>query len=80
VSLVPEQVSLVSTNYDPTFVWCQPTIAHINWDSAPVIRHVARWVAAVKKDQADHKTAPFWHSSGCPSPLRVHHVLARAPA
>ena len=50
---VPEQVSLVSTDFDSVIAWCQPDIAHIKWDYATMVRRVVRWVAAVAKGKAD---------------------------
>jgi DNA-binding LacI/PurR family transcriptional regulator len=50
---VPEDVSLVCTDADPTFAWCTPSIAHIRWDSRPVVRRVVRWVASVSQGQPD---------------------------
>lgn len=52
---VPQQVSLVCTDADPTFEWCQPTIAHIRWDPAPVVRRIVRWAAAVSRGRRDLK-------------------------
>jgi DNA-binding LacI/PurR family transcriptional regulator len=52
---VPGQVSLVCTDYDGTLTWCQTTLAHMQWDNAPIIRRIVRWVAALRKGQADHK-------------------------
>lgn len=56
---VPEQVSLVSTDDDTTLAWCHPPIAHMRWDSKPVIRRVVRWVAAVRKGNPDRKFINF---------------------
>lgn len=50
---VPQQVSLVCTDADPTFEWCLPTIAHIRWDPAPVVRRIVRWAAAVSRGRRD---------------------------
>lgn len=50
---VPEKVSLVCTDSDPTFAWCMPSIAHIGWDSRPVVRRIVRWAAAVSQGQRD---------------------------
>jgi LacI family transcriptional regulator len=50
---VPEDVSLVCTDADPHFDWCRPSIAHIRWDSAPVIRRIVNWVANVNRGKAD---------------------------
>ncbi len=56
---VPEQVSLVSTDDDPSLAWCHPPIAHMRWDPKPVIRRVVRWVDAVRKVKADRKIINF---------------------
>lgn len=50
---VPQQVSLICTDADPIFEWCLPTIAHIRWDSAPVVRRIVRWAAAVSRGRKD---------------------------
>ncbi len=51
--LVPEQVSLVCTDADPTFAWCTPSISHIRWDSGPVVRSIVRWAATVSRGGKD---------------------------
>jgi DNA-binding LacI/PurR family transcriptional regulator len=50
---VPAQVSLVSTDYDASLEWCEPSIAHMRWESDPVIRHALRWVTAVRRGSVD---------------------------
>ena len=50
---VPEDVSLVCSDSDPTFAWCEPSIAHITWDSRPVVRRIVRWVANVSRGRED---------------------------
>ena len=50
---VPKDVSLVSTDDDPTFVWCEPSIAHMSWNPVPVVRRVVRWAAHVSHGQRD---------------------------
>jgi DNA-binding LacI/PurR family transcriptional regulator len=52
---VPEQVSLISTDDDPSLAWCHPPIACMRWNPKPVIRRVVRWVDAVRKGKADRK-------------------------
>jgi DNA-binding LacI/PurR family transcriptional regulator/biotin operon repressor len=52
---VPQQVSLICTDPDPTFAWCLPTIAHIRWDAAPVVRRIVRWAANVSHGELDIK-------------------------
>jgi DNA-binding LacI/PurR family transcriptional regulator len=41
--LAPEHVSLICTDPDLTFEWCQPSIAHISWDSSPWVRRALQW-------------------------------------
>jgi hypothetical protein len=50
---VPAQVSLICTDPDPTFAWCVPSIAHIRWDSQPLVCRIVRWVAAVGRGERD---------------------------
>lgn len=50
---VPGDLSLVCTDSSPDFDWCRPTIAHIRWDSGPVVRRVLRWVENVSRGRRD---------------------------
>lgn len=50
---VPKDVSLVCTDPDPGFVWCEPPITHIHWDSGPVVRRIVRWAANVSRGKRD---------------------------
>jgi DNA-binding LacI/PurR family transcriptional regulator len=52
---VPDDVSLVATDPDPTFHWCQPRIAHITWDSEPVVRRIMRWASNVSRGLDDRR-------------------------
>ena len=52
---VPGQVSLVCVDSDPSFAWCKPTIAHMHWDAAPVVRRIVRWAATVSQGRSDLK-------------------------
>jgi DNA-binding LacI/PurR family transcriptional regulator len=56
---VPEDVSLIATDYDTTLDWCHPPVAHIRWDSEPIIRRIARWITTVRKGRADRRTVNF---------------------
>ncbi|MDB4537522.1 substrate-binding domain-containing protein [Akkermansiaceae bacterium] len=50
---IPEDVSLICTDADPSFAWCEPSIAHIRWDYPPVVRRIVQWannIAQGKKD------------------------------
>ena len=50
---VPEDVSLICTDADPAFAWCDPSIAHINWDYRPIVRRIVRWAATVSRGGRD---------------------------
>lgn len=51
----PEHVSLVCCDADSTFHWCRPTIAHIAWDSRPVINRVVRWARNISHRKDDRR-------------------------
>jgi DNA-binding LacI/PurR family transcriptional regulator len=51
---VPKDLSLLCTDSDPSFAWCQPSIAHISWQSRPIVKRIVQWadnIAREKKDQ-----------------------------
>jgi len=50
---VPEDVSLICTDPDPSFVWCKPSVAHISWDSHALIKKVCRWVDNLARGRSD---------------------------
>ena len=50
---VPEDVSLICTDPNPSFEWCVPAVAHIAWDPAPVVRRLVRWAATVSRGGKD---------------------------
>jgi len=50
---VPEDVSLVCGDPSPAFEWSHPRVAHIRWDSGPLVRRIARWAANVSHGKAD---------------------------
>lgn len=60
---VPEDVSMVCTDADPAFDWCRTSIAHIRWDTGPVVRRVVRWADRVARGMEDlrqrHTPAEF---------------------
>ena len=56
---VPEQVSLITTDYDTSFSLCQPVVAHINWHSAPIIRRVVQWAENISTGRTDLKQTKF---------------------
>ena len=50
---MPEDLSLVCDDPSTAFEWSRPTVAHINWDSLPVVRRVVRWAANVSQGKTD---------------------------
>ena len=50
---VPRDVSLVYADYDPMFAWCEPALAHMRWQHAPILRRVLRWAAHVSRSERD---------------------------
>jgi len=50
---VPEDVSVVCTDASPDFDWCRVSVAHIRWDSRPVVRRILRWAENVSHGKAD---------------------------
>jgi DNA-binding LacI/PurR family transcriptional regulator len=50
---VPQQVSLICTDYDPTFAWCLPAISHVRWAAAPLVRRIVRWAENVSQGKSD---------------------------
>jgi hypothetical protein len=52
---VPQDVSLICTDSDPYFSWCRPSIAHIHWNKAPVVRRVTGWAANISRGKKDIK-------------------------
>jgi DNA-binding LacI/PurR family transcriptional regulator len=72
---VPQDVSLVCTDADPAFLWCQPSVAHIRWDSRPVVRRIVRWAANVSCGHEDLRqtlTPAEFVPGGTIGPVVVH--------
>ncbi len=70
---IPEDVSLVCTDADPAFAWCRPSVAHIRWESRPVVRRIVNWVANVSRGKTDKRqtvTAAEFVSGGTIGPAR----------
>ena len=51
----PDDVSLACTDQSEFFEWCEPGIAHIAWDSRPVINRVAKWADRVSRGKDDRR-------------------------
>ena len=52
---VPEDVSLICTDYDDIFEWYRPRISHIKWSAEPVIRRIVRWANNISRGKKDFK-------------------------
>jgi DNA-binding LacI/PurR family transcriptional regulator len=51
--LAPRDVSLICVDGDPTFEWCEPSVAHIRWDSRAFVQRIVRWVDNVARGKKD---------------------------
>jgi LacI family transcriptional regulator len=70
---IPDDVSLICTDPDRTFEWHLPTIAHIRWDSAPLVRRILRWAANMasgKEDRRQLSTRAEFVAAGTVGPLK----------
>lgn len=48
-------VELICTDFHPSFNWCSPSIAHIQWDHQPMVRRVLRWISNVAQGKDDRR-------------------------
>jgi DNA-binding LacI/PurR family transcriptional regulator len=55
--LAPSQVSMACMDASEAFTWCRPGIAHIRWDSAPVIQRVVKWAEHVSRGRDDRRAS-----------------------
>ena len=53
--LAPRDVSLIGLDPDPAFDWCQPSVAHIHWDSSQFFRRITRWANNVARGKDDRR-------------------------
>lgn len=70
---VPEDISLVFTDPDPHFAWCNPSVAHIRWESRATVHRLVRWadnVARGKKDIGQWFTKAEFVEGGTIGPAR----------
>ena len=52
---VPRDVSMVCTDPDRSFSWCEPPISHITWDIHKAASRVVRWAANVNLGKEDRR-------------------------
>lgn len=80
---VPQDVSLICTDPHPSFTWCRPTVAHIHWDPAPVVRRILRWsdnVARGRKDRRQTLTKAEFIQGGTIGPAPGNRALRDRPS
>ncbi len=53
--LAPRDVSLICFDPDPAFSWCQPSVAHIHWDTDPIVRRIVGWADNVARGKIDRR-------------------------
>jgi DNA-binding transcriptional regulator YhcF (GntR family) len=53
--LAPESVSLLCLDPSPVFRWHRPSVAHISWDSRPVINQIVKWADQVARGRDDRR-------------------------
>jgi DNA-binding LacI/PurR family transcriptional regulator/biotin operon repressor len=73
--LAPKNISLICTDPNPTFAWCEPSVAHTRWDHRPIVRRVLQWtnnIARGKEDRRQSLTKAEFVDGGTvgPVPLR----------
>jgi LacI family transcriptional regulator len=69
---VPQDISLICTDADSHFKWCQPSIAHIRWDNHRVMRRLVHWannVAIGKDDKRQVETRAEFVEGGTIGPV-----------
>lgn len=51
--VAPHEISMICLDPDPAFAWSVPSVSHIYWSSAPVVRRVMRWIGNVARGRED---------------------------
>lgn len=49
----PRDVSLLCLDPNPSFTWCRPSIAHIDWQPRPLVARIVRWTDNVARGKTD---------------------------
>ena len=55
----PDHLSLISSDPNPTFVWCHPVISHIRWDYRPLVQRILRWTNHIARGRTDIRQTLF---------------------
>ena len=51
----PDDVSLICSDDNPLFEWCEPPVSCIRWSTRPIVRRVVRWVDNVASGRDDRR-------------------------
>lgn len=71
--LVPEDISLISTDSNPSFQWSRPSISHVSWDHLPILRRTVNWarnIAREKEDRRETHTRAEFVAGGTIGPVK----------
>lgn len=52
---IPDELSMFCSDYDPTFAWLRPTVAHGSWNSQPWVRRIKKWVNNISYGKNDQR-------------------------
>ncbi len=72
---IPEDVSLICTDGNPFFDWQYPTIAHLQWDSRPWVKHAVKWAKDISKGKTNlqkHVTKCVFVEGGTIGAVKLH--------
>lgn len=50
---VPEDVSMICTDDDPSFAHCHPPVSCIAWDARPIVKRIVQWASNASRGKAD---------------------------
>jgi DNA-binding LacI/PurR family transcriptional regulator/DNA-binding transcriptional regulator YhcF (GntR family) len=56
--VAPRDVSMICLDPEPAFAWCDPSVAHIDYDSKPWVRRMVKWTNNVAKGKDDRRGTP----------------------
>lgn len=71
--IIPEDISLICTDYTDAFDWCRPKVSHIKWDADPVVRRTVSWVNHISRGKVDllqTQTLAEFEENGTVGPVR----------
>jgi len=53
--IAPRHVSLICSDPDATFEWCEPAVSHFRWNLSNSVRHVVRWAENIAHGKDDRR-------------------------